>query len=82
MHDIDAGGELRVLSSGPSDDLMGKQVVAFRQVIIDYLQDIINQTNAIAAGYTNAQLKTAAVATIKLDIDVDGYAGLPQTISE
>ena len=84
VHDANTGRYLQVLYFGPNDDLTGKQVVAFRQVIIDYLTDLTQRTNANtanAASLTDAQINTAAVTTIMADIDRGTFMLLSHRLS-
>ena len=81
IHDGDPGGALRVLCYGRSDKLTGKQVVGFRQVVSDYLQEITQQT-AAGGGQTAAQIEAAALNVIKTDINGAVYPALnlPNTL--
>ena len=86
IHDADPGGELRLRCYGPTDDYSSKQVVRFRQVVVDYVTDLAARMAANAANnnaLTDAQVKTAAVNAIKNDIDggvVSAALGLLLTI--
>ena len=68
IYDNDVGGDLRVQCYGLEDNLTGKQVIKFREVVADYLADL-NATlvaNVAAGGtLTIAQLKTNAVNRVK-----------------
>ena len=83
VHEGDPGGGLRVLTYRTDDQLTGKQVIAFRQVITAYLADIVTRTTANTAdggNLTVVQIEAAAVAAIKQKIDDSDYDDLPQTL--
>ena len=72
-----------MLCYGTDDQLTGKQVIAFRQVITPYLDDIVTWTTANTADGRNltvVQIEAAAVAAIKQKIDDGDYDDLPQTL--
>ena len=83
VHEGDPGGGLRVLCYGTDDQLTGKQVIAFRQVITAYLAYIVTWTTANTVDGRNltvVQIEAAAVAAIKQNIDDGDYDDLPQTL--
>ena len=82
VHDGDPSGRLRVLCYGSDEQLNGKQVIAFRQVITAYLADFVTRTTANTAdggNLTVVQIEAAAIAAIKQKIDDGDDDDLPQT---
>ena len=83
VHDGDLGGGLRVLCYGTDDQLTGKQVIAFTQVITAYLADIVTGTTANTAdggNLTVVQIEAAAITAIKHKIDDGDYDDLLLTL--
>ena len=83
VHDGDLGGGLRVLCYGTDDQLTGKQVIAFTQVITAYLADIVTRTTANTAdggNLTVVQIEAAAITAIKHKIDDGDYDDLLLTL--
>ena len=72
-----------MLCYGTDDQLPGKQVIAYRQVITAYLADIFTRTTASTSDGGNlrvVQIEAAAVAAIKQKIDDGDYDDLSQTL--
>ena len=80
IHDSDPGGDLRFQCYGSNDNLSGKEVIMFRQVVVAYLADLAATTaaNATAAlPLSDDELKVNAINKVKADLDADVYPGLP-----
>ncbi|KAF8426000.1 hypothetical protein EV426DRAFT_710467 [Tirmania nivea] len=83
IHESDAGGKLRVKCYGQEDKLSGKQVVRFREVIADYIMDLAARLEANNGLQTKAEMRAAALAKIKADINggvTYAHLNLPETL--
>ena len=80
VHEGDLGGGLRVLCYGADDQLTGKQVISFRQVITAYLAGVATRTTANTAdggNLTVAQIGTALALVRQGQVDgVNSVSGL------